>query len=201
MKIKEIVINGFKRFTDLKIAEIPESTRLVVLVGPNGSGKTSLLEAFNHWYQLHGFSHTTPEEYSVKKGSDVIAGNWYTNRVQISFHNQEQFTQEQIKGKFYFRTAYRNEPDFTITTLNNQNNPAEQIKLSTLMLNDTTVSENYQRLISQTLSGVFETSNDSKTVEELRDEIIGKIKHSLNNIFDDLNLSSIGDPLLISMQN
>lgn len=58
-----------------------------------------------------------------------------------------------------------------------------------------TVSENYQRLISQTLSGVFEQANNSKTVEQLREELIGKIKTSLANVFDELNLSSIGDPL------
>ena len=50
MKIKTIKIKGFKRFTDLIITDIPESARLVILVGPNGSGKTSLFESFNYWY-------------------------------------------------------------------------------------------------------------------------------------------------------
>ena len=35
MKIKEIRINKFKRFTDLTITGIPETAKLVVLVGPN----------------------------------------------------------------------------------------------------------------------------------------------------------------------
>jgi hypothetical protein len=63
------------------------------------------------------------------------------------------------------------------------------------MVNDLTVSENYQRQIAQTLAGVYSESNNSKTIEELRNELIGKIKNSLSAIFDDLNLSSIGDPL------
>src|SRR5690606_36133808 len=42
---------------------------------------------------------------------------------------------------------------------------------------------------------VYDQGNDSKTVEQLRDELIGKIKVSLSNIFEDLNLTSIGEPL------
>lgn len=39
MKIQEVHLNKFKRFTDLTIKDIPESVKLVVLVGPNGCGK------------------------------------------------------------------------------------------------------------------------------------------------------------------
>ena len=116
-------------------------------------------------------------------------------KVTIEFHNDQQLNREQIKGKFYFRTAYRNEPDFTVSKLNRQSNPAESIKLQNLMQNDQTVSENYQRLVGQTLAGVYESSNNTKTVKQLREELVGKIKKSLSKIFDDLNLSSIGDPL------
>lgn len=43
MKIKEIRINQFRRFTDLTIKDIPESAKLVILVGPNGSGKNVII--------------------------------------------------------------------------------------------------------------------------------------------------------------
>jgi predicted ATPase len=193
MRIKEIQITDFKRFTNLKITGLPSSAKLVVLVGPNGSGKTSLLEAFNYWYRLEGYSIAGKEDFFVKKDSQGGADIWYQNKVEIDFH--ETYVKHELKDKFYFRTAYRNEPDFTVNALNSQNNPTVKSKFETLSGNDLTVSENYQRLISQTLSGVFNTSNNSKTVENYRDELIGELKTSLKNVFDDLTLSSIGDPL------
>ena len=44
MKVKKIHIEQFKRFTDLTITGIPETAKLVVLVGPNGCGKSTLLK-------------------------------------------------------------------------------------------------------------------------------------------------------------
>nr|WP_241242354.1 ATP-binding protein [Thalassotalea sp. G2M2-11] len=199
VKIKEVKLNRFKRFTNLKLTNIPETAKLIVLVGPNGSGKTSLFEALNHWYKFKGFNDRGIQDYLEKNDGEISTPQTWQqisqNKVEISFHNDQQLNREQIKGKFYFRTAYRNEPDFTVSHLNKQNNPVETIKLQNLMQNDQTVSENYQRLVAQTLAGVYESSNNTKTVEQLRDELIGKIKNSLSKIFEDLNLSSIGDPL------
>lgn len=195
MKIKKVTLNRFKRFSDLIISDIPETARLIILVGPNGSGKTSFFEALYHWYKLRGFNNSGNKDYLEKKDGIETVGTWYQNKVTLEFHNNNSLNQEQIKGKFYFRTAYRNEPDFTVSNLNKQNDPSKSIKLNDLMQNDQTVSENYQRLVAQTLAGVYETSNDGKTVEQLRNELIGRIKRSLSSVFEDLNLSSIGDPL------
>jgi DNA repair exonuclease SbcCD ATPase subunit len=50
MKISEIRITNFKRFTDTTITDIPDAARLVLLVGPNGCGKTSLIDAAYMWH-------------------------------------------------------------------------------------------------------------------------------------------------------
>lgn len=195
MKIKRVKLNRFKRFTDLTIENIPESARLVVLVGPNGSGKTSIFEALNHWYKLSGFNSHGQEDYIQKKDGTASNPQWFREKVEMEFHNNQQLNRELLRGRFYFRTAYRNEPDFTVSSLNKQNDPTKSIKLDNLMQNDQTVSENYQRLVAQTLAGVYEESNNEKTVQNLREELVGKIQSSLGNIFEELNLSSIGDPL------
>ena len=52
MKIKEVHIDKFKRFTNLTIKNIPQNAKLVMLLGPNGCGKSSLFDAFKTWYRI-----------------------------------------------------------------------------------------------------------------------------------------------------
>lgn len=65
MKIKEIKLNKFKRFTDLTITQIPQTAKLVILVGPNGCGKTSVFEGFYHWYKHYGFYNYGNKDYYI----------------------------------------------------------------------------------------------------------------------------------------
>ena len=45
MKIKSIHLKDFKRFTDLTIEGLPETAKLVVMIGSNGCGKSSVFDA------------------------------------------------------------------------------------------------------------------------------------------------------------
>jgi hypothetical protein len=194
MKIARITLKNYKRFTDLTISEIPVTAKLIVLVGPNGCGKTSLFDAFYHWYRLHGQLGVHQDKlYHVKEYIENVDWGSFVN---IEFHDFENRDGIRNRGKFYFRTAYRNQPDFTTDRLMSQNDPTTALKFSSLTENDVTVLENYQRLISLTLSGVFKEENNNRTIENFREELIGRIKTSLSNVFDDLILSSIGDPLV-----
>ena len=196
MKLRNIHIQHYKRFTDLTIADIPDTAKLVVLVGPNGCGKTSLFEAFNYWYRFRGFNTIGDKIYSLKKedGIDYARGDWYNRitKVDLNFHDVNLTDQSSIQGKFYFRSAYRNDPDFTIRNFSRQEDPTLTLK-NNLMSTDATVSSNYQRLISSVVSGVFHGENDAKTVYDLREEIIGRIRDSLQRVFGDLILNGVGD--------
>lgn len=197
MRIKEIKLRHFKRFTDLTICGIPETAKLVVLVGPNGCGKTSIFEAFNHWYRYRGFRHGSDGAYYLKTGeiTTEFESNWLYDVVNVTTYDCPLTNQSEIHGKFYFRTAHRNEPDFITQSLSRQNNPIDNIRFNTLMETETTVSENYQRIVSLTLSNVYDTSFDNESVKTLRERIIGRVRNSVKNVFEDLELSSIGDPL------
>ena len=116
MKIKEIRINNFKRFTDLTITGIPETAKLVVLVGPNGCGKTSLFEAFNVWYQIKGFSMlgTHDYQYYIKKSNynniqDKTSVFFFDdiNKIIKLIYYGSSLSKGQICRSFYFRSAYQ----------------------------------------------------------------------------------------------
>ena len=67
MKVASVHLQNFKRFTDLRINSIPATATLVVLVGPNGCGKSSLFDAFIRWHrQSAGMSYSGDGEYYNK---------------------------------------------------------------------------------------------------------------------------------------
>ena len=188
MKVSSIKLNNFKRFTNLTISGIPDNAKLVIIVGPNGSGKSSLFDAFNNWYKgKSGFGIPNDEKYYRK---DISKGFNRNNSVDVKFHDHPD-GQPVHKKTMYFRTAYRNDPDFNIAQFGRIGAPHEQIKVNRFIDNDQTVSENYQRLVHSTMSGVYAESNDNKSVKDLREELIGKIRQSMLNVFDDLTLNNI----------
>lgn len=68
MKITNLRLHRFKRFTDLSIKNLPTDTRLVLLIGSNGSGKSSILDAFNCISQVahHGVNGIQNRAYYKK---------------------------------------------------------------------------------------------------------------------------------------
>ena len=189
MKIASFRLLNFKRFTDLVVKEIPSTAKLVVVVGPNGCGKSSLFDAFLQWYRGRvGFGYHGDELYYRKDSTQTFT---WQESVTLSLHGSPTIR----KGCLYVRTAYRNDPDFSVTSFSRPDIPTEGVRVERAIQNDVAVSDNYRRLVYDTMAGLYDTANDKKTVETLRDELIGKIKESMRRVFGDLILNNLSDPL------
>lgn len=190
MKIKSIHVEQFKRFTNLTIDNIPKTAKLIVLVGPNGCGKSSLFDAFKTWHLFNGYNNGVDEDY-CKKGLSEKRPSY--DLINISFHQDiSNYTQSDLRNFFYFRTAYRNSPQISVESLNRLPSPLDIADSRMMIQNDSSVDYNYQHLLSETLSKVYNAKYDDTNVKTLREELIGKIREPLHRLFPDLLLTEIG---------
>jgi predicted ATPase len=194
MRVRNLKAAGFKRFTDLTISGLPATARLVVMTGPNGCGKSSLLDAFRVW-QMHHWERgiNWDDVYYRKKGSEIRN---HSEHIQIEFHQPLPQDPKLNNKIFYLRSAYRNEPDFTTQQLIRMGSVFEENYGQKRMIdNETSVSHNYQRLVSLSIAGLYGGQYDGETVKALREKFIGEIRSSMKHVFEDLVLNGPGDPL------
>ena len=166
MKVSSIHLQNFKRFTDLKIQDIPETAKLVILLGPSGCGKSSLFDAM-HW-----------KSYEYKQLEDRERPDYYFEMSaqeqclvppNIEFHK---VSQSDMSKAIYVRSTYR-----------------------TMVENGSTVTNNFQRLTADIIESAFRRENCSKTLGELQDETLGELQASVERLFSDLVLNDLGNPL------
>lgn len=166
--------------------------KLVVLAGPNGSGKSSLFDAFRTWQGLHGGPPINNDPiYQAKVGAQQIAMLQY---VDVAFHGD---APPDGRKAFSIRTAYRNEADFIVQSLNRLANVLDVQRITRLIDNDVSVSENYQRLVSLTVSSLFDESNDDLAVKTLREQLFGELQESFTNLFAEMRVPTLRDPLTL----
>lgn len=193
MKFKNTTIKDFRRFTDLTVRGIPETARLIILAGPNGCGKSSFFDALETWQKLtRKRQNTWDKDYHGKEGS-TDRENWNPNVVSVEFHNP--LSEETKKKEFYFRTAYRNDPEFQIGQLQRRGNPLDENRVNRMIENDAAVANNYQKLASQGLEDLYERGEGATTFDKYRKESIGDVQKPLSRLFPELDLNSLGNPL------
>ena len=187
MKIESIHLKNFKRFTDLKIQNIPATAKLVVLLGPNGCGKSSLFEALHYKsYEYRRLSRRDDPDYYFK------IRERQSNPIHVEFHKTEQ---TDIEKAIYVRTAYRNDPLINMNSITRAPSVIRETRFNTLIENDAAASGNFQRLVSNAVESAFNRENRSKTLADFQDEILGEIQVAMSRLFPDLILNSLGNPL------
>lgn len=198
MKIKKITIKDFRRFTDLTIEGLGPQVKLVVLLGQNGSGKSSLFDALSFAASQckHGNYDWDPSYYS-KDNNDNLSCT--LSKIHCEFHDSAiSYPSHDVRRKdFYFRTAYRydaiaqsSELQKMPSILADNHDPRKMINL------DTRVTDNYQRMVSNSLGALFEPGEGNNVSRvSLRDKYIERIRRSMLRVFGDLLLEGPGRPL------
>ena len=154
MKVHEIRLTNFKGFTNFTITDIPSSARLVLLVGPNGCGKSSLIDAAQTWHRYRWAHSNIWDETYHHKQMPGVAGNWQDS-VTLTFHDPQPATDGQRRKAVYVRSAYRNDPEFQLETLSRVAPAVQEFRINRLIDNDQAVSLNYRRLVSQGFEDVY----------------------------------------------
>ena len=191
MRIRSIRLTEFKRFTDLTIEGIPDTAKLVILVGPSGSGKSSLFDAINAWGKDYNSSSYDLEYYM--KGGQSTNSRSGRHFQDLGVRINADDCPSNLGEACYIRSAYRHTPKFSVSMIEKIDERQYWRLDATRNFStpDTEVQKNYQRIYGRIMDAVF--SPHVCTNVDIREEVIGQVRDALQAIFPDLRLHSLED--------
>jgi predicted ATPase len=176
MKIKSLQLKNFKRFTDLTLQDIPESAKLVLLIGSNGSGKSSVFDAFGlfnrfghreriHQQDVYYSKNTQPFQVliTLQDGTILDTETAYSRRSRLP--------------RFYGRTSFRQVHSLTRSALgeafdvrNDADRPRRFIDRDERFEND------LEHLLNQLLREFFKIGDSNSIKLKVLDPLNGAFK-------------------------
>ena len=190
MKLKSARIKNFKRFVDLTIHNLPPEAKLILLLGPNGCGKSSLFDAFQRRLKVdhfYGMSEVL-KRYYQRAIPEAVAE---ADEVDLEFYGSNPTSQDELKKSLYVRSAYRHDPSFRDSTISQQQDVLDRHAVRRLIDTDQTVQNNYQRIIWRLLRKV---TTPELTTNEIMAGTIGDLQSSMETVFGDIRLDAFVSP-------
>lgn len=191
MKISKIQLINFKRFNDLQIENIPETAKLVLLIGSNGSGKSSLFDAFGFIdaaikqdIPLNNTSWT----YFKKDSNLPVSVKIQVDKKKEYLISNIDFVKPNLSANaFYGRTSFRQLSRLTRTALG-QGGLIDFQKDSDrpkFFIDRDTRFENDIEIMTETILNEFFISN--QTNEQIKKKYIEPINKAFENILGNKN--------------
>ncbi len=193
MKIASLRLKDFKRFTELTISHIPGS-KLVLLIGSNGSGKSSVFDAFEYINR-------------VTKGEGNASGfmlsylnknnNPFDISIELDSGETSRFTSVENspggigKFSFYGRTSFRQVPRLTRTQLGQAGKvdvEKDSDRPRLFIEKDNRFENDIEKISEQVLREIF---RDKASSEEIQASYITPINAAFDNIFGGSNGTKI----------
>ena len=186
MKITKLELKNFKRFDDLTIdlTSLAEPAKLVLLIGTNGSGKSSVFDAFEalNSYFIRGFINRNESYYRKNKAIEYQISLKLSNGVEIYLSKSSSISKQLGEGSFYGRTSVRQIPKLTRTSLGQGVVSFEKDtdRPQTFIDRDNRFENDIEKIASSILTDVFK---DNTSTEEIKKSYINPINRSFENIF------------------
>ncbi|KRS18381.1 AAA family ATPase [Roseovarius indicus] len=187
--------NGYKRFHDLTIDLGEEPARIVALVGPNGCGKSSVLDGLLYHANAHqriGKPQQRDPTYHSMKETNVSWQDIDIRFTEGSFNEVHNARSSAGRSNtiFSFRSPYR----YNSTLKIKETRAVEKISLNSYGAGDASsldakMEDNYRRLYA--LYNSYLDENDIKP-SEAKSKIIGELNRSIQNCVD-LEISNLGN--------
>ena len=195
MHVLSLELRNFKRFTDLTIdlSKLAQPPKLVLLIGANGSGKSSVFDGFELLANLvknKGLKLLALESYYHKTDSlDSKTLESVSNfEVKITTDLGEYVYGENIENlksdAFYGRSSLRQVPRLTRTTSQEFDIASDTDRPRFYIDRDNRFENDIEILAQQILDEVF--NGDDFDAQQLKEEYLQPINRSLNRIFGSL---------------
>lgn len=200
MKISKVKIKDFKRFKDLTLDLGNTPAKIIALVGTNGCGKSSVLDAFIACGRDHGGyvgDFSTPKIFyrtDNKNAYELISIEYLDNKGNVIdnsklYHNHE-FYKNNKEIIFSFRSPYRYNTKLNITETKATQPIEKNSDGASCSLNlDSKVENNYRRLL-----GFYNNVMIKEDIKlsEARVKVIGLLNESIRNCLD-LEITDLGN--------
>jgi AAA15 family ATPase/GTPase len=199
MRIKNLRFkNGYKRFHDLTIDLGEQPKKIVALVGPNGCGKSSVLDGLLFLNNVHGqIGNKNPKDHnyhSLSAQPGFSHGNIEVNFAEGTFQEvRESRRQTGLENTiFSFSSPYRYNSSLKVT----QSQATTEIRLNnygatTTADIDDKMEQNYRR-INVLFNRFLKDNPSTATYNSAKAQIIGELNASLRSCLE-LEIVSIGD--------
>lgn len=187
MKIKSLQIKNFRRFTDITLQDISQETRLVLIIGSNGSGKSSIFDAFEFLSSQNGKSWRNFQlDYRKDPlAQEVVKIDTYDYGEEGLFNGGWNRTNKLNTYSFYGRTSFRQVPRLTRTSLGNRSNlQNDEDRAYSFIDREERFENDLEYLFGKLLKEFFKTDNDKSQIKR---DVIDPINESLARIFGNQN--------------